>query len=144
MLGVHINPLLDFREHCMHIAKSVRKLAKALTKRKPSPPYKTLVGEQLLQYKYHAPHLGVLNDRQLATIYGILNKAMRQAIGLLPNFPTEGVQRPLEELGLGLPSTRERATQMGVEHLVTTMNTDTERGYLADAHTLRLLNQFGH
>jgi hypothetical protein len=69
---------------------------------------------------------------------------MRQAIGLLPNFPTEGVQRPLKELGLGLPSIRENATQMGVEHIVTTMNKDTERGYLAHAHTLRLLTQFGH
>jgi hypothetical protein len=69
---------------------------------------------------------------------------MRQAIGLLPNFPTEGVQRPQKELGLGLPSIREQATQMGVEHLVTTMNKDTERGYLAHAHSLRLLTQFGH
>jgi len=31
MLGVHINPILDFREHFMHITKDVRKLAKALT-----------------------------------------------------------------------------------------------------------------
>ena len=69
---------------------------------------------------------------------------MRQAIGLLPNFPTEGVQRPLKELGLGLPSIRERATQMGAEHLATTTNKDTERLYLAHAHTLRLLIQFGH
>ena len=33
---------------------------------------------------------------------------------------------------------------MGVEHLVTTMNKDTERGYLAHANSLRLLTQFGH
>ncbi len=66
--------------------------------------------KQLLKSKYHATHLGVLNDRQLTTMDGILNKAMRQAIGLLPNFPTEGVQRPLKELGLGRPSIRERAT----------------------------------
>jgi hypothetical protein len=84
-----------------------------------------------LKSKYHATHLGVLNDRQLITIDDILNKAMRQAIGLLPNFLTEGVYRPLKELGLGLPSIRERATQIGVEHHVTTMNKDTERGYLA-------------
>ena len=100
--------------------------------------------EQLLKSKYHATHLGVLNDRQLTTIDGILNKAMRQAIGLVPNFPIEGVQRPLKELGLELPSIRERATQMGVDHLVTTMNKDMERGYLAHAHSLRLISQFGH
>ena len=33
---------------------------------------------------------------------------------------------------------------MGVEHLSTAMNKDTERGYLAHAHTHRLLSQFGH
>jgi hypothetical protein len=50
--------------------------------------------EELLKYIYHATHLGVFNERQLTTIDGILNKAMRQALGLFPNFPTEGVQRP--------------------------------------------------
>ena len=64
---------------------------------------------------------------------------MRQAIGLLPNFPTKGVQIPLKEMGLGLPSIRDRATKMGVDHLVHTMNKDTDRGYLAHAHTTRLL-----
>jgi hypothetical protein len=49
MLGVHINPLLDFREHFMHITKDVRKIAKAFTNRKLSPPYKTLVVEQPLK-----------------------------------------------------------------------------------------------
>ena len=42
MLGVHINPLLDFREHFLHITKDVRKLAKTLAKRKLSPPLKAL------------------------------------------------------------------------------------------------------
>ena len=37
MLGVHINSMLDFREHLHHITKDVRKLAKALAKRKQSP-----------------------------------------------------------------------------------------------------------
>ncbi len=80
--------------------------------------------EQLLKPKYHATHLGVINDRQLATIDDILNKAMRQAIGLIPNSPTEGVQRPFKELGLGLPSSRDRAIQMEVEYQVRTMNKD--------------------
>ncbi len=92
----------------------IRKLAKALANRKLSLPYKTLVVEQLLKSKYHATHLGVLNDRQFTAIDGILKKAMRQAIGLLPKFPTEGVQRPLKEMGLGLHSIRDRATHMGV------------------------------
>jgi hypothetical protein len=33
---------------------------------------------------------------------------------------------------------------MGVEHLVTAMHKDTERGYLAHAHSLHLLSQLGH
>jgi hypothetical protein len=37
MLEVHINTDLDFREHHAHITKDVRKLAKALTKRKLYP-----------------------------------------------------------------------------------------------------------
>jgi hypothetical protein len=38
MLGVHINPMLDFREHFLHITKDVKKLANALAKRKLTPP----------------------------------------------------------------------------------------------------------
>ena len=33
---------------------------------------------------------------------------------------------------------------MGIEHLINTMNKDTERGFLAHAHTLRVLIQFNH
>ncbi len=100
MLGVHINYMLDFREHFIHITKDVKKLAKALAKCKLSPPIKSIAIEQLLKSKYHAAHLGVFNERQITTIEGVLNKAMRQALGLLPNFPTEGVQRPLKEAGI--------------------------------------------
>ena len=69
---------------------------------------------------------------------------MRQAIGLLPNFPSDGVQRTLKEAGLGLPPMRDRATQMGIEHLTRVMNKDTERGFTAHAHVHRLLSQFYH
>ncbi len=86
----------------------------------------------------------MFNDRQLTTIYGILNKAIRQAIGLLPNFPAEGVQRPLKEAGLGLSPMRDRAAQMGIEHLTRVMNKDTERGITAHAHVYRLLSQLNH
>ena len=77
MLEVHINSMLDFQEHFLHVTKDVKKLAKALAKRKLSPPLKSLAIEQLLKSEYHATHLGVLNERQLTTIDGILNKAMR-------------------------------------------------------------------
>ena len=80
--------VLDLREHHTYITKDVRKLAKTLAKRKLSPTHKTTAVEQLLKSKYHAAHLGVFNKRHLSTIDGILNKATRQTIGLLPNFPT--------------------------------------------------------
>jgi hypothetical protein len=136
--------MLDFKENFLHITKDVKKLAKALAKRKLSPPLKSLAIEQLLTSKYHATYLGVFNDRQLNTIDGILNTAMRQAIGFLPNFPSEGVQKPLKEAGLGLPPTRDKAAQMGIEHLTRVMNKDTERGFTTHAHVHRLLAQFNH
>ena len=74
--------------------------------------------EQLLKPKYHAAHLGVFNSRQLTESDGILNRAPRQATGLLSNFPTEGVQRPPKAIDLGLPSVRDRAAQMEFEHLI--------------------------
>ena len=91
MLGVHINPVLDFREHLTHITKDVRKVAKALAKRKLSSSFKTLLIEQLLKSKYHATHLGVLNDYQLTETDGVLNTALNQATCFVPNFPTERV-----------------------------------------------------
>jgi hypothetical protein len=33
---------------------------------------------------------------------------------------------------------------MAIDHLINTMNTDTERGYLAHSHTLRILTQFNY
>ncbi len=144
MLGVHINTILDFKGHLEDITKDVRLLAKALAKRKLSPPYRTLVIEQLLKSKYHATHLGVFNDRQLTDIDRILKRALRLTTGLLHNFPTEGVQTPTKEMGPGLPSIRDRAIQMGTEHLLNNMNKDSERGFLAYSHTHRILKQFNH
>jgi hypothetical protein len=69
---------------------------------------------------------------------------MRQATCLLSNFPTEGVQRSSKKMGLGLPSIKDIATQMGIEHLVRTINKDTERGYLAHSHALRIFARFKH
>jgi hypothetical protein len=45
---------------------------------------------------------------------------MRQALGLLPDFINEGVQRPLKKTGLNLTPMRDRATQMGIKHLTVT------------------------
>ena len=86
----------------------------------------------------------MFNERPLTTIDGIRNKAMRQTLDLLPNFPIEGVQRPRKEAGLGLPPMRDRATQIGIEHLTRVMNKDTERRFTAHAHVHRLLSQFNH
>ena len=69
---------------------------------------------------------------------------MRQAIRLLPNFPTEGVQRPLKEAELGLPPTRDRVTQMGIEHLTKVMSKNSERGFTAHAHVHRIITNFNH
>jgi hypothetical protein len=87
---------------------------------------------------------GLFNERQLTTIDGIPDKAMREALGLQPKFPNEGVQRPLKEAGLGLSPMRDRATQTGIEHLTRVMNKDTERGFTTHAHVHRLLTQFNH
>jgi hypothetical protein len=136
--------MLDFREHFLHITKDVKKLAKAQAKLKISPPLKSIAIEQLLKSKHHATHLGVFNERQLTTIDGFLNKAMRQALGFLPNFPIESVQRPLKEASLGLSLMQNRATQMAIENLTRIMNKHTERGFTAHAHVHRLLSQFNH
>ncbi len=97
MLGVHINTVLDFKEHLAHITKDIRLIANALARRNLSPPYRTLTIEQLLKSKYYATHLGVFTDRQLTEIDRILNKALRLTTGILHNFPTEGVQRPTRQ-----------------------------------------------
>jgi hypothetical protein len=49
MLGVHINPMLNFRDHLKRITTYIRMLAKALTKRLLSPNGKKIVIEQLLK-----------------------------------------------------------------------------------------------
>jgi hypothetical protein len=97
MLGVQINPMLDFRDHLKHIITEVRQLARVLTKRRLSPNRKKLVIDQLLKSKYHATHLGIFTVTQLNTIDKILNKASRNTLGLVPSFPTEAIHRPTNE-----------------------------------------------
>jgi hypothetical protein len=115
MLGVHINPMLDFRDHLKHITTYIRKIAKALTRRLLSPSRKKLVIGQLLKSKYHATHFGIFTAKKLETIDKILNKAARNALGLIPSFPTEAIHRPTKEMGLvGYAPIMYKATQMGI------------------------------
>ena len=74
MLGVHINPLLDFRGHLKHITINIRKLVKALAKRLLSLNRNKIVIKQLLKSKYRATHLSILTNKQLEQIDKILNK----------------------------------------------------------------------
>jgi len=142
MLGEQINPMLEFRDNLKHITTEVRKLDRVLTKRRLSPNRKQLVIDQLLKSKYHATHLGIFTDTQLNTIYKILNKAARNALGLTPNFPTEAIHRPTKEMGLGYAPLRNKATQMEIEHLMDILNKPTDRGYLAYAHTSRVATTY--
>jgi hypothetical protein len=62
MLGVQINPMLDFRDHLKHITTEVRQFARVLTKRRLSTNRKQLAIDQLLKSNYHATHLGIFTD----------------------------------------------------------------------------------
>ncbi len=57
--------------------------------------------DQLIKFKYHATHLGILTDIQLEMIEKILNKAGRNDLGLLPSFHTEAINKPTKHMGLG-------------------------------------------
>jgi hypothetical protein len=144
MLGVQINPILEFRDHLKRITTEVRKLARVLTKRRLSPNRKPLVIDQLIKSKYHATHLGIFTDSQLDTIDKILIKVARNAIGFTRSFPTETIHRPTKEKGLGYAPLKYKATQMGIERLMDIINKPMERGYLAYAHTSRITTTYQH
>ncbi len=82
------------------------------------PQQKKLVIDQLLKFKYHATHLGIFTDSQLDTIDKVLNKAARNALGLTANFPTEATHQPTKKMGLGYAPLKDKATQIGIEHLM--------------------------
>ncbi len=66
-------------------------------------------------------------------------------MGLIPSFPTEEINRPTKEMGLGYAPLRNKATQMGIEHLMDIINKPpTDRDYLAYAHTSRVANTYQH
>jgi hypothetical protein len=136
--------MLDFRDHLKHITTDIRKLAKALTKRLLSHNRKQLVIKQLLKSKYHATHLGIFTDKQLEQVDKILNKTAKNALGLTPSCPTEAIHRPTKEIGLGYAPLKDKATQMGIEHVTYVINKPTDRGHKAYAHTTRVANTYHH
>jgi len=144
MLGVHTNPMLDFRDHLKHITTDIRKLAKALAKRLLLANRKKLAIEQLLKSKYHATHLGIFTDKLLEQVGKILNKAARNSLGLTPSFTTKAIHRPTKEMGLGYAPMKDKATQLGIEHISEFINKPPDREYIAYAHTKRVANTYHH
>jgi hypothetical protein len=144
MLGVQINTMLDFRDHLKHVTTNVQLIAKVLTKRKLSPNRKTLVIDQLLKSKYHATHLGIFRDKQLATIDRILNKVARNAIRRTPSLPTVAINRPTKEMGLGCAPLKDRATQLGMEHITVVLNKPMETRHIAFEHVTRVATVVQH
>ena len=110
MLGVHTNPMLDFRDHLKHITTDIRKLAKVLTRGLVSLNRINLVIDQLINSNNHATYLGIFTDNQLDTIDKILNKAVRNELGLIPSFPTEAIHTPTKEICIGYAPMNDRAT----------------------------------
>ena len=47
-------------------------------------------------------------------------------------------------MGLGYTPMKDRATQMGIEHVTEIINKPTDRGYIAYAHTTRVANTYHH
>ena len=100
--------------------------------------------DQLLKSKYHATHLGIFSGKPLETIDKLLNKAVRNAPGLIPSFPTEAIHSHATKMGLGYAPMKERATQMGIEHIIGILSKPRERGHIAYAHTTRVANTYHH
>ena len=100
--------------------------------------------DQLLKSKYHATHLGIFTDKQLETIDKLLNKAARNALGLIPSFPTEAIHRHTTEMGLGYEPMKVRVTQLDIEHITEILNKPTEKGHIAYAHTTRVANTYNY
>jgi hypothetical protein len=47
-------------------------------------------------------------------------------------------------MGLGYAPMKDRAIQMGIEHITKIFNKPTKRGYIAYAHTTRVANTYHH
>ena len=84
--------------------------------------------DQLLKSKYHATQTGLFTDIQLQTIYKLLNKVARNTLVLISSFQMEVIHRKTTEMGLGYAPIKERATQIGIEHVTEIFNKPTDRG----------------
>ncbi len=137
MLEVHINPMLDFRDHLKHIIVDVRKLAEVVTKILLSPNRGKLVIDQLLKSKYHAIHLGICPDNQCLSS----EKRFRSNPKLCNGGNTYNHDGNTNERSIPM---KDRATQMGIEHITEILSKHTDRGYIAHTHTTRKANTYHH
>jgi hypothetical protein len=110
MLGVQINPMLDFRDHRKHVIIDVKHLAKVLAKLLLSPNRKKQVIDKLLKSKYRATHIEIFTNKQLETIYRLFNTVARIAIGLTPSFLTYPIHRPTTKMYGSWVRTTERSS----------------------------------
>ena len=144
VLGVHVNHMLNFRDHFQATTKDVRKLIRTLQNFKLSGGRKIQVIDRLLLAKYHAMHLGIFTEQQLTVIDSMINSAVRKAKGLTPSFPTQAMHAGRDTMGIGRPSVKERAAYLATKHLVAMMNKPTQRGQWIYNHVNALIKQFGH
>ena len=142
VLGVQLNPLLNFKDHFVAVTSEVRQISTVLKRTLLSPNRKQLIIQQLLQGKYHAVHLGVFSDTQLQDIDRILNSATRHAQGLPNSFPIEAIHRDSTEFGLNKPSILVRAMQLSASQLTTSMNKPSLRGELFFQHVRNLCQTY--
>ncbi len=82
--------------------------------------------DQLHKSKYHATHLGIVTDKQLERINKLLNKAARNAIGLTPRLSNRSYTSTNKRNGAGIFTLKDRASQMGIEHITEVLNKPTE------------------
>ena len=142
MLGVHINPLLDFNDHFRAIMASVQALIPPLKRANLSPGRKHTIIQQLLQSKFHATHLGVFSPAQMIKIDTKLNTAFRHAYRLMPSFPVDALHEAPSSMGLGKQHIATRARQQAIVHTTKMMNKPTDRGRMAYTHTASLIHRF--
>jgi hypothetical protein len=96
---------------------------------------KKLIIDQLLKSKDHAFHLGISTDKQLETIDILLSKSARNILGPIPNFSTEAIHRPIEEMGMKYSPRIDRAAQVGQERITEALKRPTDRGKTAFGDT---------
>ena len=142
LLGVHINPLLNFTTHFQTIATEVRQLAKVLKADLLSTGNKIRVTESLLKSKFFTLGLGLLTDDQLFQIDGIIASSLRSAYGATPSLPRSAVYGPTTNLGLGNETVLIRAARMSIEQLTQALNKPTDRGLLTRTHVQEIAQFF--